>query len=261
MITLNDANTDNIHLNTCITGSIPLINLFSLNMIGQLRLIAVNYNAEILSTVSLMDTQMRLMLDNFTTIQNDMFVSTIMNNIMNSRNINMNALSIISLQTIIDAAVNNLSELKTKIEDTYHIQQNSLSIYSDLNSESGINYLDEKSNSPIIFNYYEGKVLLKKIISLISGSATIHTKYNDNEQSLGYSFIDKSNNTLDSLTKEMQQKILLSDSLEEIVDSCTVASATIQKYDLQTQAEADLFLSRKYSIIKENVIIALREYL
>jgi hypothetical protein len=59
----------------------------------------------------------------------------------------------------------------------------------------------------------------------------------------------------------MQNKVLLNSTIEEIIDSCLVTLITYEEYGFTSKESIDLFLNRKYSKIKEDVVTALKNHL
>jgi hypothetical protein len=194
-------------------------------------------------------------------MQRDIYIKTILDSIEDIRHTTFDALSVNELQVLINTMVATLDKSKVALESAYDLPTNSISIYNDANIEQGIDYENKKNDSPIILKYYEGKLFFKKVVSIVEDFTVTKSLYDDIDFSEQYSFVDKFSNVLDRNTNAMQNKILLNNKLDEIIDSCTVAESVFAEYALTSRQSKDLFLGRKYSKIREDILIALKNHL
>lgn len=251
----------NDYLDKVILHSIAILSSLTLSETKELDVIMKKYSCEILSEISYLSTYIEFVMDNLTTLQQDMYLPEIIDNNANVRNITFDALFIANYQALINKFTSNLSIIKDKIEKSYDLSVDSLSMYTDANIEQGINFVQTKSTMPMNLKYYEGKVFLRKMVSLFEDFSATKNYYDDADYSGQYSFIDKFNSILDNNVTAMQTKILLNSVIEEIIDSCLVTFKTYIEYGFPTRESVDLFLNRKYSKIKEDIIKALKNNL
>lgn len=263
MISQNDLNNweANDYLDTVILHSIAILSSLTLDEVKELDLIMKKYSAEILSEVSYLRTYIDFVMDNITTLQQDLYLPEIIDNNADVRNVTFNALSIANLQMLISKVGTDLTETKGKIEASYDLPADSLSIYTDANIEEGINFTEEKATSPIILKYYEGKVFLRKTVSLFEDFSATKKYYDEADLSGQHSFVDKLSSILDTNGALMQSKMLVNTTTEEIIDACLVTFCVYLEYDFDSPQSVELFLSRIYSKIKEDIITALKNHL
>lgn len=263
MITRDDLTNweTNDYLDKVILHSVAILNSLTLNEIKELDTIMKKYSVEILSEISYFKTYIGFVMDNFATIQQDVYLPEIINDMSNVRNITYDALSIANYQILISKVAASTTFTKDKIEKAYDLPVDSLSIYTDANIEQGINFVEAKSNSPVSLKYYEGKVFLRRLVSIFEDFSATKNYYDDADFSGQYSFVDKFGSILDGHANLMQNKVLLNSTIEEIIDSCLVTLITYEEYGFTSKESIDLFLNRKYSKIKEDVVTALKNHL
>jgi hypothetical protein len=249
------------YVEKCIVYSIPIINSLSLSNIKSFYTLIVNYHARILSDISLYKLYASLMMHNFTNIQRDAYLLNVIDNLLDIRKTTKETLNIQDVQRISKIMHEKLSDLRVKIEDFYQIPRNSLTLFEDIPVEVTLNYNELKYKSPTVFNFYEGRVLYKEVLSLMTDFAVNKGIYEDHNLSSKFSFIDKFNNVLLYITKEINHKLNTDDFLEKLGDSCNIAQKVVSHYGIFTQTSIDLFLGREYSKIKEDIITALKNTL
>jgi hypothetical protein len=263
MLTQNDLLNweKNDYLDKVILHSIAMLNSLTLTEIKEFDLIMKTYSAELLSEISYMRTYIDFVMDNLSTLQQDLYLPDIIDNNANVRNITFNALSMANLQLVISKVAASLTDIKGKIEDVYDLPSDSLSIYSDQNVEQGINFVEEKTKSPAALKYYEGKVFLRKTVSLFEDFSVTKNYYDEADFSGQYSFVDKLNYLLNLSSIIMQNKLSVNSTTEELMDSALTVFCTYDEYNFVDRQSIDLFLSRNYSKIKEDIIVALKNHL
>lgn len=263
MITQDDLKNwqTNDYIDKIVLHSIAMLSSLTLKETKDFNLIIKTYSAELLSETSYMRTYIEFVMDNLSTLQQDLYLPEIIDNNASVRNTTFNALSIANLQLIISKVAASLTEIKGMIEKSYDLPENSLSIYTDQNIEQGINFVNEKATSSIALKYYEGKVLLRNTVSLFENFSTAKNYYDDTDFSGQYSFIDKLNYLLDTSSSVMQNKLLINSVTEELIDSALAVFCSYEEYSFPDKQSVDLFLSQKYSKIKEDIITALKNHI
>lgn len=265
------------YLNRCIIYALTFINLLNRERINKLDLIVKNYNAQMLAQISLLRTKIYFIMDNITTIHKNNYINELADNLYSTKTMTFDALSIVDLQEIINDITKKLIEIRDKVEVS-EIPNDSPMPYHALSSifeENKVGTMDSeflkyKNTIPLYFNYYEGKNTLKKISSLLKDFSNMRNKIIQDETSMSFSFVSKMKLLVSSEVNKMQNMVVSSEGLTQINDSCIIANAIYEEFDFvdfknykefDDKITIEIFLARKYSEVKKDVMKALENNL
>jgi hypothetical protein len=161
----------------------------------------------------------------------------------------------------IDTMVLVLNILKTKIETLYSLAPGSLSLYNYDSIEEGINLSQEKSNTPVVLTYVEGKAVLRKLTSIVQTFIEIKSNVEDNDATLHSGLSSKNDSILTQRANELKSMIEASQNLEALKDSCFLAIVAYTDCNLNSKVAVDTFVSRRFTAIKDDILRESAKYL
>jgi hypothetical protein len=261
MLVYNGTPTEQEYFNTCITNAVPLIKSFSLADLEQLSNIIVNYNAEILSTMSILNRYIYLMIHNIVNLESGTYAEDLGRMMLPISNSYLNVTNMNVLKGKIDTMVLVLNILKTKIETLYSLAPGSLSLYNYDSIEEGINLSQEKSNTPVVLTYVEGKAVLRKLTSIVQTFIEIKSNVEDNDATLHSGLSSKNDSILTQRANELKSMIEASQNLEALKDSCFLAIVAYTDCNLNSKVAVDTFVSRRFTAIKDDILRESAKYL
>jgi hypothetical protein len=253
MLVYNGTPQQQEYFDTCITNAIPIIRCLSLNDIQELRVMVNKHNAEILSAISNTSKSISIMLHNFTNIQQGVNIPEMQKSILDFKFASLDASAIDRLQTKINSIVSALQNIRISIEQMYSIPIGSLSLYTYDDLEAGIDFSVEKNRVPIVLAFYEGRIVLKNIISLVQMFLSSGKDYNTKRSTLSSTLQDKPNKALLQYKDILRQQISESQSVEQLSDACFLAMITYTDCHLVSRTAVDIFVNRKYDLIREDI--------
>lgn len=249
---ISEPNSD--YANRMITNSIATLGSISYSKMIELRQLMTVYISEILSEISLHTAKTNILIHSFAKIQDEEYLQRVYEDMLDIKHTSNDVIQIDTLQLITQDIENNLNNIRSKIEDTYELSENSISIYNDDPVENGIDYTVLKFSSPIIFKYYEGKILFRKITDFTKIISDVKNENESDVETIGNTYLGKLTRILENSSNAIQKKLELRSLSAEIKDIVLIAKSTYDYYDLGVSNKLDLFLGRSYEKIKDDII-------
>lgn len=254
MIINNGTPSQEAYLDKCIKSAISQISNLDFSNLSSLNLTANLWYADTLSELSIITKITYFAIDNYATVNRDLITSMIESEKLIFARTAFNDNSISSIQSIIKNFISTLTLFQTKILDMFSLEQGSIDMFSTLDVEAGINYLNLEQSSPLIFNYYEGRTTLTETTALIKKYTNLRDSFSLNKSTLLYSSVNKASDILSYFSGLISDSTNQLDDISYLIDSSSLALYVYSHYLLSNTTYYNSFLNRNYATIKSDII-------
>lgn len=254
MLVVNGNPDQQRYMNQSISSAVALIRCLPETDVQETRLITNMYHAEILSNITVLDRVLHLMLNNIINLQEDNYTDTLAEIMTNLNSSALNSSNMISLKNRLNTTISVLTNIKYKIENLFEIPQNTLTLYNADSTEYEYKLAQSKQESPMVLHYYEGKIIVQKIIYLMETFLKNKADMDLVATASEISFKNKSNDLILKYRDKIKEYMVASNTLEEISDACILAMLTYKYYPLINSKDIDTFLNRRYNDIQKDIL-------